>query len=227
MMRTEDLIEQLADDGAPVSPLASPMRRASIWLALAVTVIVGVLIVEGPRHDLALRMSQAPYLLEWLASVATGWAAAVAAFHVSLPDRSRRWLLLPVVPAALWLSTLGYGCLTDWARFGPKGLELGTSFGCFQTILFVSLPLTAILTVMLRHAARLRPIETMAAGSLAAAAFSSAGLSLFHHLDTAIMVLIWHIGSITLVVGAWSLGARRIFSWVEPASTLTGGLARQ
>lgn len=220
-MRTEDLIDSLAQNAAPVRPLASPMRRASIWLSVAVGLVVAVLVLEGPRPDLALKMSQTPYMLEWLASLATGWAAAVAAFHLSLPDRSRKWLLLPLLPAAFWLSSIGYGCLTDWIRLGPDGFSVGASWGCFRTILFVSLPLTALQLVMLRHAARLRPIETLATGSLAAAAFSAAGLSLYHHLDTALMVLIWHLGSIGVVVAAWSLGARRIFSWLEPPSPIS------
>jgi hypothetical protein len=219
-MRTEELIDNLALHASPVRPLASPMRRASIWLSVAVGLVVALLVLEGPRPDLALKMSETPYMLEWLASLATGWAAAVAAFHLSLPDRSRRWLLLPLLPAAVWISSIGYGCLTDWIRLGPDGFALGASWGCFRTILFVSLPLTALLLVMLRHAARLRPVETLATGSLAAAAFSAAGLSLFHHLDTAVMVLIWHLGSISVVVLAWSLGARRVFAWFEPASPI-------
>ena len=41
----------------------------------------------------------------------------------------------------------------------------------------------------------------------AAAALCSAGLSLFHHLDAAVMVLAWHGGAIALVVLAgWALG---------------------
>jgi len=220
-MHTDDLIENLARHAAPVRPLASPMRRASMWLSVAVGLVVMVFALEGPRPDLAVKMSQTPYMLEWLASLATGWAAAVAAFHLSLPDRSRRWLLLPLVPAAAWLSSIGYGCLTDWVRLGPDGFSIGTSWGCFRAILFVSLPLTALQLVMLRHASRLRPVETLAMGSLAAAAFSAAGLSLYHHLDTALMVLIWHLGSIGVVVTAWSLGARRIFGWLEPESPIS------
>lgn len=220
-MRTEDLIDTLAKDALPVRPLASPMRRAAVWLAAAVAVVIAMLMFQGPRHDLAAKMSQMPFLFEWLGALLTGWAAAVAAFHLSLPDRSRRWLLLPAIPAVFWIASLGYGCLVDWVRLGPGGLELGTSFGCLRTIVFVSLPLTVVMLIMLRHAAKLRPIETLATGSLAAAAFSSAGLSLLHHLDTAIMVLIWHIGSIGLVVAVWTLGARTAFSWVTPPSPLS------
>lgn len=221
MMRTEDLIDSLASDSAPVRPLAPPMRRASLWISAAVTLVVIVFMVEGPRPDLAVKMSQTPYLLEWIASLATGWASAIAAFHLSLPDRSRKWLLLPAIPAIFWFSSIGYGCFSDWVRMGPEGLALGTSWGCFRTILYVSLPLTVLQLVMLRHASKLRPIETLATGSLAAAAFSAAGLSLYHHLDTALMVLVWHLGSVAVVVGAWTFSARRAFACVEPDSPIS------
>jgi hypothetical protein len=53
---------------------------------------------------------------------------------------------------------------------------------------------------MLRHAATIRPNATAAAGALAAAALASAGLTLFHDLDSSIMILIWHGVPVTLVV---------------------------
>jgi hypothetical protein len=36
-------------------------------------------------------------------------------------------------------------------------------------------------------------------GALAAASAGSAGLELFHHLQTSTMVLIWHLGTVMLV----------------------------
>ena len=38
-------------------------------------------------------------------------------------------------------------------------------------------------------------------GGLAAATLCSAGLSLFHHLDAALMILLWHGGAVMLVIG--------------------------
>jgi hypothetical protein len=46
--------------------------------------------------------------------------AAIAAFTVSLPDRSPWWMvLLPLPTLAAWLSGVGYGCLTDRVSVGP------------------------------------------------------------------------------------------------------------
>jgi hypothetical protein len=43
------------------------------------------------------------------------------------------------------------------------------------------------------------PAGTLAMGALAAASAGSAGLELFHHLQTSTMVLIWHLGTVMLV----------------------------
>ncbi len=56
---------------------------------------------------------------------------------------------------------------------------------------------------------RIRPVPVAALGGLAGAALSAAGLSLFHHLDAALMVLIWHGGSTSLVVAGFMLAGRR------------------
>ena len=52
-------------------------------------------------------------------------------------------------------------------------------------------------------------------GSLSMAALVSAGLQLFHYLDAAIMVLVWHLGPVSVVVGFFALANRRIFSKIE------------
>jgi hypothetical protein len=75
--------------------------------------------------DLAERLHQPAFVVGQLAALATGVLAAVAAFMISLPDRSRRWLLLPAPALAIWVSTIGYGCLTDWVSIGPGGVQFG------------------------------------------------------------------------------------------------------
>lgn len=52
----------------------------------------------------------------------------------------------------------------------------------------------------LRHAAWIRPMPVAFQGGLAAA-LCSAGLSLLHHLDAALLVLLWRGGAVLLVIG--------------------------
>jgi hypothetical protein len=105
---------------------------------------------------LAERLQQPAFVVSLVAALATGTLAAVAAFVISLPDRSRWWLLLPAPALVVWVSTIGYGCFADWVSIGPDGLRLGETVRCFATLLLASVPLTLGMLVMLRYAA-LRP----------------------------------------------------------------------
>ncbi len=199
-MKTEDLITQLVADLKPVKRLPSPGQRAARWLGFAFLVLASFVLWQGPRHDLMERMATPYDVAQWLASVATGVLAAVAAFQLAMPDRSPRWALLPVPAAALWVASLGWGCFADVARLGPQALLLGTSWGCLRFIAGVGIPLAATLLWLLRHAGPIRPVPVTLLGGLSAAALCSAGLSLFHHLDAAAMILVWHGSGILLVL---------------------------
>jgi hypothetical protein len=209
-MRTDDLIAQLADSLTPVRRVAPPWRAALAWLALAVLLVGAAVAWAGFRHDLAVRLMVPEERINLVAAALTGVAAAFAAFQLAMPDRSARWALLPLPFAVLWLSGLGWGCLRDLVQNGWPALS--TSFDCMGFILSFGLPLTAAMLWMARHAAPIRPAPVAALGGLAAAAISSVGLSLVHHLDAAAMVLIWHGGSIAIVTAAawlWGPSAMR------------------
>lgn len=212
---TEALIAALADQARPVRRLAPPLVRAALWLAAA-TVVIGVLAVfhglattHGFGH-MAAKFADGKFVFEWLASLATGLTAVIAAFHLALPDRSRRWRYLPLPALGLWLSAIGYGCLTDWVRLGPDGFVLGTSFACFITIVGTSLPVGLLMAVMLRHAEAAWPVETITVGALGVAALSATGLGLYHEIDATLMILIWHGGTVAAVVLAARLVGRRM-----------------
>ena len=213
---TEDLIDRLAAEALAVQPLRPPLRRAVAWLLVAAIVIGGVVAMIGFRPDLEDQMARPAHLLEWLASLLTGILSAVAAFHVSLPDRSRRWAFLPVPPLIIWIGAVGYGGVADRLGRGSRGFLLGTSFDCFLSILVMSVPLAVALLVMLRYAGPVPPTATIATGMLAAAALAATGLTLFHPLDASIMVLIWHGGTIALLVGLATLANWRLFALVSP-----------
>ncbi|WP_198372105.1 NrsF family protein [Roseomonas rosulenta] len=209
-MDTDDLIRRLAADLHPVRRLASPLVRAAAWIGFAVLVVAACVLLFGPRHDLMERLSRPHEVAQLAFGLATGVLAAIAAFELSLPDRSPRWALLPLPAAAGWIGSLGMGCLADVAREGPQALVLGTSWGCFRFIILMGVPLAISLVWMLRHAGPIRPVPVAALGGLAGAAISAVGLSLFHHLDAAAMVLAWHGGS-TLLVMLGFLAAGRIW----------------
>lgn len=209
MIETTELIEALVAHARPVRRLRPPIFRAAWWLLLA-ALIFGLLAAgHGVRPDLALRMTQSSFAVGTLAALLTGVLAAVAAFMLNLPDRSRWWALLPVPALIAWVSSIGYGCLTQWVSLGPQGMELGETARCFATLLTTSVPLSLAMFIMLRHGSLLNGLAATLTGGLAVAGAVAAAMSIFHALDASVLILVWNLGVAVLIValGGW-LGRR-------------------
>ena len=218
MITTPDLIGALAANLAPVRRLRPPVTRALSWLLLAALLLAVLAVSQGIRPDLAQRLHGPSFILGVAGASLTGILAAVAAFMLSLPDRSRFYLLLPAPALVLWLSTIGYQCLTNWVSLEPNGIRLGETARCFATLVLTSLPLSLTMLVMLRYAAPLRPIAVTLTGSLAVAAITATTLSLFHDLDATVMILTWNLGTAALFVGLGAALGGKMFSWAAPIS---------
>lgn len=204
-MKTSDLIASLARDLPPVRRLRPPFVRAAGWLAVAFIVVAFLAVAQGIRQDLAMRLRDPAFALSMASSLLTGVLAALAAFQVSLPDRSRLWLLLPLPALVVWLSNIGYQCLTQWIAVGPEGLTMGEAARCFATLVLTGLPLSLLMLVMLRYTALLRPTAATLMGSLAVAAITASALALFHIIDASAMILMWNLGTAALFVGLSAL----------------------
>ncbi len=213
-MKTPDLIDSLVEAATPVRRLRPPLIRAALWLLLAAIVMGLLAVAHGLRSDIAMRLHQPVFVVGMVGTLATAILAAIASFKLSLPEGSRFWLLLPYPALALWVSTIGYGCLTDWVSIGPNGVRMGEAVRCFATLLLTSVPLSIAMLVMLRHAALLRPTAVSATGGLAIAAMTAFALSLIHDLDATVMVLVWNLGSAALIAGLASAYGRSAFSWL-------------
>jgi hypothetical protein len=214
MIRTPDLIDKLVEAATPVRRLYPPLVRAGLWLLLAAAILALLGVAHGLRSDIAMRLQQPIFVVSMVGALATGILAAIASFNVSMPDGSRCWLLLPAPALAIWVSMMGYGCLTDWVNMGSEGIRMGEAVRCFATLLLTSVPLAITMLIMLRHAAALRPTAVSAMGGLAIAAMTSFALSLIHDLDATIMILIWNLGTATVIAGLASTFGRAAFSWI-------------
>jgi hypothetical protein len=169
------------------------------------------------RPDLALRLRQPEFVMGVGASLATGVLAAIASFLLSVPDRSRMWLLLPLPALFVWVSTTGYGCLINWVSLQPGSLPFGDEAGCFALLVLTGVPLSLAMLIMLRHAAFLAPTRVGIAGGLAVAAVTATALSIFHDHDASAIILIWNFGTAVLLVALGGAFGRRMFSWVAYA----------
>ena len=199
MVTTPELIDMLCADAKPVRKLRPPLVRAALWVLFAGLVLVVLAALLGTRPDLAERLRQPTFVGALAGALLTGV-----------------WVLLPVPALVLWISTIGYGCLTDWVRIGPDGVRLGTTLECFATLALASLPLSLALLVMLRHAARLYPTTVGMMGGLASAGIAATALSLFHELDASVMVLLWNLGVAALIVALGGTFGRSLYTSILP-----------
>ena len=216
MNDTNALIQQLVAHAHPVRRLASPFRRTLLWFVLALACVGAVVIgCGGLRPGWLQEMRAASAAIEWSASVLTGVLAAHAVFRISVPGRSPAWAWLPLPAALFWLGGIGLGCLRDIANVGPEAFAYQSHGAeCARAIVFTSLPMGLVMLLMVRHAGVLRPAATAALAALSAAALSAAGVSLIHSGETALMSLLWHAGTATVLSVLAGLAGRRLFSWL-------------
>jgi hypothetical protein len=198
----------------PVQRLRPPLVRAVLWLAFAGLVLALIAVGHGVRTDLMARLEEPKFAATDGTALATGILATMAAFMISLPDRSRWWLLLPLPALAMWVTTIGYGCLADWVGLGPDGIRFGQELRCFALLILTSVPLAIALAAMLRYAALLRGGAVAMTGGLAVAAITATALSLFHDHDATVLILVWNLGTTALITGLGSLFGRGMLRWM-------------
>ena len=214
MTSTADVIDSLVADANAVRRLRPPPVRTLCWLLFAALILVLAAVGHGVRPDLMLKLREPAFATSVVAALVTCALAAMAAFIASVPGRSRRWLLLPTPALAVWISTIGYGCLTDWVSIGPEGMSIGEAARCFATLAITGIPMSLVLLIMLRYVARLSPAPVAMMGSLAVAAITAVALSLFHPIDATVLILFWNFGVAALLLTFSGLYGKRLFQWL-------------
>jgi hypothetical protein len=207
-MNTDDLIAQLSASAAPVKRLAPPLARALLWLA-AVAVLAGLpILLRANLGVFAERASDPRMALELFATLATGVAGVIAAFYLSIPDRSRNWAWLPAPFVLLWILVTGVGCLRFWPEQNQRGWALDQSHYCFFFLLSVGLPLAGLLILTLRRASPLQPRLVASVGALGVAGLAAFILQFFHPFDVTIMDLGTHVAALAILIAVFSLSGR-------------------
>lgn len=209
MATTEDVIASLAGGLAPVRRLRPPVLRAALWVLLATALIALLAALRDLRADMDVMSRDPAYWVQLAGAWLTGATATLAAFEISLPDRSRAWLLLPVPSTLMWLSGFAIGCLAHWIAI-PSGAPVAQdSMRCLQTIVMASVPMAVVLWLMLRRARPLRPSSTALLAALAVAAFADTAHLLIHVVEASLLVLLVNLGPVAIIVAALSIFGRR------------------
>lgn len=212
-MDTGSLIQQLANNSRPTRPLSNPWVRMAIWLAISVPYILLIVLFMSPGGDILEKLGDGRFLIEQSAALATGIAAAVAAFASTIPGYDRKYLLLPVLPLSAWLGTLGVGCLLDFSHPGTQGVAFHADWFCIPGIMIVGAIPGLAIALMLKRGAPLTPTLSTALAGLAATGIGDFGLRLFHPEDAGVVVLIWQFGTVFVlsVLAGWA--GRYFLSW--------------
>jgi hypothetical protein len=208
-MNTNDLIEELAKNLAPVEPLWRSGRRAAVWL-IGAAVYVGVLVLAMSEPDGAANLIDASVALPQLTAIVTGVLAATAAFASVVPGRSMRVLVWPAIAALVWLGTLIIGARLDQ----PTAiLAAEHEWLCVGLILFGGAPLLAWLAVMLRRGAPLNPAVTAALAAIAVGTLANVGACFWRPHTNEEITLVWHGGTILVLALVCIWGARFVLTW--------------
>lgn len=184
------------------------MTRATYWLLGVACVAAVAMPLFADFVLLARRVHEHRFVLELVGTLLTGVAGVVAAFNLSLHDRSRAWALLPVPPLLLWLSSSGYACYRDWIELGTQGWALGESADCLFTIVGFSIPMGVSLLIVLARARPISPAPVATIGGLGVAGIAAFLLDFNHPIDASFLDLGWHAGAVGIVVLMSSIAAR-------------------
>ena len=185
---------------------------------MAVPSILAMLFLMPPRPDLPQKLADTRFLIEELAALATGVTAAYSVFISGIPGHSRRMLWLPLLPLAVWLGSLGQGCVNNWLQSGVDGLILKADWACLPAIMMIGAVPALVMALMIRRGAPLTPNTTVALGALAAGALANTGLRLIHPEDASLMILVWQFCSVVLLTAlSGSLGPH-LLRWRLPSA---------
>ncbi|HEY2134220.1 MAG TPA: NrsF family protein [Acetobacteraceae bacterium] len=198
---TDQLILALVRDATPVRRLRPPLQRALSWLAVVAVIATAATAAFTDWQVFDTRILNPDLVIEMTGTLLTGCLAVIAAFHLSLPDRSPRWALLPIPSLILWLSGSGMGCYRHWLTNPTGDWALGDSAHCFMFILAVGLPLSAGLLWALRRARPISPVPVALVGGLGAASLAAFLLQFFHPFDITFMDLSVHALAVLIVIG--------------------------
>jgi hypothetical protein len=172
MNMTDALIARLTEGLQPVERLPSPVARAFAWLG-SVTLLSVILVLGFSHLGVFMNRIRDPKLVvELIGTLATGILAVVAAFEISLPDRSLKWALLPAPSFALWLGSSGYSCWRHALAGGSELVEWETP-RCFAWIVAFGVPLGISLFILLRRSRPLDPGPVAAMAGLGAASIAA------------------------------------------------------
>ncbi len=207
-MKTDELIQELVREGAPVKPLASPLVRFSRWFLASFFCLATGVVVYGLRTDLETAVQSPAFYLQILFLLALASLSAFSAFILSIPDYKKPGFdSVPLVTLFLWVSVIVFSGLRS-ERFAT-----GMGFSCAREIFVLGFLPGLLLFIMIRQAAPLQLGKVGAFCALSVAGLGALGTQFICSNDNALHVLLWHYIPVLMLGGFGVLLGRVFFKW--------------
>jgi hypothetical protein len=209
-MKTDELISRLSKDAPPVRRLPRPELRLAAWLAGTLAAVAAGALAGGCRADLASALGSAAFRARALAGLAVAALAALGALSSAVPGRERSAAarLLPAAALAGWVLLLCADALR--AREVHAGLF---QWHCVGHIAALAAAPAALLYLMLRRAAPVRPALSGGLAVLAAASAANLGTQFICANDSAAHALVSHLLPVVAAALLGAAAARRALRW--------------
>lgn len=212
-MRTDDLIEALAKDGAD----AAPKPRFALFCAmLGGALIAGLLFATtlGYRPDIAAAAETYRFLFKFVFTLTLAATAIWLVFGVIRPEAvpGSRLLALAVAPVLLILAVIAELMVMPSSTWLPR--LIGTNWWfCLTVIPLLSIAPLAAFLAALKRAAPANPglagaLAGLSAGAIAATLYASHCTD-----DSPLFVMTWYSLAIAIVTAAGYFAGRRWLAW--------------
>ena len=177
---TDNLIDRLSADAAPVTPNQPPFVRL-VLIALPILAIMAVVaaLAGDPRTVMA-HMSDPVFAASTLSAVATGMTSIFAALAYAVPGRINTGTQWVFMSAAVWLVSSGVLCTRGMAAHHGADISIFANADCFVFIMMSGTMVALAFYAALRNAVFINTLQVTAMLGLAAATLGATLLAFFH-----------------------------------------------
>ena len=195
MNQTDQLIESLAQETKPVTPMRNPVTLALRLGSVLLLYALAIGWVLGLRPDLAMQLQRPFYLAEIMSLAAISLTSLWACVHLAFPDQYQRRIVaqLPILAFGALSIILGVqGFLPHDLRMVIPPPETAHGMECTLCIGSVAIIPSALMLIFLRLGASVHPRAAGAYAVLAAAGIGCLMLRLSEANDSLAHLVTWH-----------------------------------
>ncbi|MBA3771371.1 MAG: DUF1109 domain-containing protein [Ramlibacter sp.] len=213
-MRTDDLVAALAANISPIDPTQADRRFVAKLMAGALSALVAMLALMGPRADLTAAAVLPMFWMKVLFPAILAIAAFVALRRLSHPGmRLGRASAGAVLPLTLVWTVAGLVLLSAPASERPALLLGETWTVCPFGIALLSVPALGLALWATRELAPTRPSLAGATAGLFAGAVGAFAYALHCPETQAPFLAVWYVLGMLIPTGAGAVLGRRLLHW--------------